>query len=232
MTLKELNNKKEEIVKEYISKIKEEATNKANDIIKNNNLADNEKILNDLIRINTGILINKYLEDELKNNPNIIIDTPLEVEYNIDGSKKDIYTLSKERDIKEMQYTMKINEFDYKLNEKLISKEEYDNEVSKINVELNDLKEIYNNLIFNIINQKDISFITSSIMSYNIDKIDLKRLSDAVIAVSDNKVNEFINNNKEMKENTFSYWNYKYNELSKSISKSREVESFILNLIN
>ena len=28
-----------------------------------------------------------------------------------------------------------------------------------------------------------------------------------------------------------SYWNYKYNKISKGISKARELESFILNLI-
>jgi len=29
-----------------------------------------------------------------------------------------------------------------------------------------------------------------------------------------------------------SYWNYKYDKISKGISKAREIESFILNLIS
>ena len=155
----------------------------------------------------------------------------LEVEFNIDGTKKDIYTLSSEIDIKKMQIESDKNELEFKLNQNLINKKEYEEKVNEIN---NDLKRkilLYDDLIFNIIDRNNIENIKKSIKEKNLNEIDLKRLSLAVRSVADNKIVEFQKNNEEFKIENFSYWNYKYDKIAKSLSKAREVENFILSLI-
>ena len=155
----------------------------------------------------------------------------LEVEYNIDGTKKDIYTLSSEIDIKKMQIESDKNELEFKLNQNLISKKEYEEKVNEIN---NDLKRkilLYDDLIFNIIDRNNMENIKKSIKEKNLNEIDLRRLSLAVRSVANNKINEFQKNNEEFKIENFSYWNYKYDKIAKSLSKAREVENFILSLI-
>ena len=95
------------------------------------------------------------LDSIIKMNPNLLNKYPiLKVEYNIDGTKKDIYTLSSEIDIKKMQIESDKNELEFKLNQNLISKKEYEEKVNEIN---NDLKRkilLYDDLIFNIIDNK------------------------------------------------------------------------------
>lgn len=155
----------------------------------------------------------------------------LEVEFNIDGTKKDIYTLSSEIDIKKMQIESDKNELEFKLNQNLISKKEYEEKVNEIN---NDLKRkilLYDDLIFNIIDRNNMENIKKSIKEKNLNEIDLRRLSLAVRSVANNKINEFQKNNEEFKIENFSYWNYKYDKIAKSLSKAREVENFILSLI-
>lgn len=155
----------------------------------------------------------------------------LEVEFNIDGTKKDIYTLSSEIDIKKMQIESDKNELEFKLNQNLISKKEYEEKVNEIN---NDLKRkilLYDDLIFNIIDRNNMENIKKSIKEKNLNEIDLRRLSLAVRSVANNKINEFQKNNEEFKIENFSYWNYKYDKIAKSLSKAREVEIFILSLI-
>ena len=46
-----------------------------------------------------------------------------------------------------------------------------------------------------------------------------------------NRDARFRKNNNDFMIDKVSYWNYKYNKISKGISKARELESFILNLI-
>ena len=70
-----------------------------------------------------------------------------------------------------------------------------------------------------------------SIIKYNLNNIDLSRLAEAIKSVSENKIEEFRKNNNDFMIDKVSYWNYKYNKISKGISKARELESFILNLI-
>ena len=53
-----------------------------------------------------------------------------------------------------------------------------------------------------------------------------------VSLLSYEKIEEFRKNNKNFMIDKISYWNYKYDKISKGISKAREIESFILNLIS
>lgn len=176
--------------------------------------------------------INKEIEELLLKNPRIIEENPiLEIEFNPDGTKKDIYMLSSERDIKETQIKSDLNEIEYKFNQKIIKEDEYNKLKSEIENKIKEQNLLYNDLIFNIINSADLESIKNSIIKYNLNEIDLKRLLDAIKAVSEYKIEEFTNNNKKFMLDKLSYWNYKYDELSKAISKSREVESFILSLI-
>lgn len=177
-------------------------------------------------------LINIKVDELIRKNPNILRENKiLEIEYNVDGTKKDIYSLSSEKDIREMQIKSDLNEIEFKFNQNSITKEEYNNGKKEKNKELLDLKLIYNDLIFEIINNNELEDIKKSITSHNLNEIDLKRLKDAISDVTNFKIDEFTENNKKFMIDKLSYWNYKYNELSKSISKSREVENFILDLI-
>ena len=177
-------------------------------------------------------LINVKADELIRNNPKILLDNKiLEIEYNVDGTKKDLYSLSSEKDIREMQIKSDLNEIEFKFNQNQISKEEYQKSVKEKNNELNELKLIYNDLIFGIINSNDLDKIKASITEHNLNEIDLKRLKDAITDVTNFKIDEFTENNKKFMIDKISYWNYKYNELSKAISKSREVENFILDLI-
>ena len=96
---------------------------------------------------------------------------------------------------------------------------------------MHNLDLLYDDLIFEIIDNTNIEEIQNSILSYNLNKIDLDRLARAIVSVSENKINDFRNNNKQFMMEKLSYWNYKYNKISKAISKAREVESFIMSLI-
>ena len=73
--------------------------------------------------------------------------------------------------------------------------------------------------------------IKESILKYKLNNIDLTRLAEEINSVSENKIEEFRRNNKEFMIDKLSYWNYKYNKISKGISKAREVESFIIDLV-
>ena len=130
-----------------------------------------------------------------------------------------------------MQIKSDINELDYKLSQNKITKKEYDENIKKIkkNEEEQDL--LYDDLIFEIINLNDSRTVKESIIKYNLNNIDLQRLADAIKSISENKIEEFRKNNKDFMMEKLSYWNYKYDKISKSISKAREIESFILNLI-
>ena len=93
-----------------------------------------------------------------------------------------------------------------------------------------ELNLLYDDLIFNIIDTTSIEDIKEKIISHHLNPIDLERLAKAISSVAENKINEFTLNNKSFMLEKVSYWNYKYNKISKAISKSREVESFILSL--
>lgn len=192
----------------------------------------NNEIREDLYKEKYNEYVNNFIRNIIMDNPIILKEYPiLEVEYDVDGTKKDIYSLASERDIKKMQIKSDINELDYKLSQNKITKKEYDESIKKIkkNEEEQDL--LYDDLIFEIINLNDSRTVKESIIKYNLNNIDLQRLADAIKSISENKIEEFRKNNKDFMMEKLSYWNYKYDKISKSISKAREIESFILNLI-
>ena len=192
----------------------------------------NNDIRKDIFEEKYNEYINKYLLEFIKNNPSIIKEYDLlEIEYNIDGTKKDIYSLASERDIKIMQINSDKNELDYSFSQNKISKYEYENKIDEINNKYKNLNLLYDDLIFDIINNEDFDNIKKSILKYNLNSVDLNRLATAISSVSQNKIEEFRTNNKSFMLDKISYWNYKYNKISKAISKAREVESFILELI-
>ena len=195
-------------------------------------LLKNNEIKNEIINELYNDYINDYVSVLIKENPSIINKYEiLEIEYNMDGSKKDIYSLASERDIKKVQINADKNELDYKFSQKYIDENEYNNSIALINEKINNLDLLYDDLIFDIINKSNIDDITKSILKYNLNNIDLDRLARAISSVSENKIEEFRVNNKSFMVDKISYWNYKYNKISKGISKAREVESFIMKMI-
>ena len=192
----------------------------------------NDDIKKDLFNEKYNEYINKYVDNLINNDINIIKENPLlEVQYNINGEKKDIYSLASERDIKKMQIKSDKNELDFKFSQNSITKDEYEKSIDNIDNKMKELDLLYDDLIFEIINQNDLDEIKKSILKYNLNDVDLDRLARAIFSVSENKIEEFRKNNKEFMKDKISYWNYKYNKISKQVSKSREVESFIINLI-
>ena len=191
-----------------------------------------DDILKEIEEENIDQDTNKKVDDIVRENPALIDKYPiLEIEYNLDGTKKDIYSLASERDIKKMQIQSDKNELDYNLSQNKISQTEYKDKIEDINKKINDIDLIYDDLIFEIIDTMDMNEIEKSISSYNLNNIDLDRLARAISSVSENKIDEFRENNKTFMMDKLSYWNYKYNKISKAISKAREVESFIISLI-
>ena len=192
----------------------------------------NNEIKEDIYNEKYFKYIDRYVDNIIKDNINLINEYQiLEIQYDMDGNKKDIYSLASERDIKKMQIQSDKNELDYKFSQNNITIDEYQNEIDKINKKMIDLDLLYDDLIFSIIDDTDIEIIKDSILKYNLNDIDLDRLRRAISSVSENKIDEFRNNNKMFMMDKISYWNYKYNKLSKSISKAREVESFIIDLV-
>lgn len=190
----------------------------------------NKEIYEELFNEKYHEYINDYINKNI--NSEMIRNNPiLEIEYDIDASKKDIYSLASERDIKKVQIQSDQNELDYKLSQGKITNKEYQEDIEKINLKMHNLDLLYDDLIFEIIDNTNIEEIQNSILSYNLNKIDLDRLARAIVSVSENKINDFRNNNKQFMMEKLSYWNYKYNKISKAISKAREVESFIMSLI-
>lgn len=192
----------------------------------------NNDIKQDLIDEKISEKISEYVNNIVLHCPSLIKEYPiLEIEYNIDGTKKDIYSLASERDIKKMQIKSDKNELDFKFSQNIISKNEYEKNINEIDEKLKKQDLLYDDLIFDIINNSTMDEIKESILKYNLNSIDLTRLAEAINSVSENKIEEFRRNNKEFMIDKLSYWNYKYNKISKGISKAREVESFIINLV-
>ena len=191
----------------------------------------NNDIEKDLYTEKLNEFINENISKIIKNDPKILLDNEiLQIEYDIDGNKKDIYSLASERDIKNIQLLSDKNELEFKLSSNKITKKEYDIELKSLEEKKIELNLLYDDLIFNIIDTTSIENIKEKIISHHLNPIDLERLAKAISSVAENKINEFTLNNKSFMLEKVSYWNYKYNKISKAISKSREVESFILSL--
>ncbi len=192
----------------------------------------NNDILKDIFINKEEEFQNKKVSELIKNNPEILNDYPiLEIEFNRDGSKKNIYFLANEKDIKIAQANSDLNELEYKYNQKSISKKEYEEKKNEIEERLHDQNLVYDDLIFDIINKEDIDLIKSEIKDFNLNEIDLKRLADSLASIAENKINEFQENNKEFRKDKISYWNYKYDIIAKGYAKTRELEGFIQSLI-
>lgn len=192
----------------------------------------NKEIKEDLFNEKYNEYINSYVDDIIKNNLDLIKENEVfQIEYNFDGEKKDIYSLASERDIKKVQINSDKNELDFKFSQNKITTEEYNENIDLINQKITDIDLLYDDLIFEIINKNTLEDIENSITKYNLNDVDLDRLARAISSVSSNKIEEFRNNNKLFMMDKISYWNYKYDKISKGISKSREVENFIKNLI-
>ena len=191
----------------------------------------NNDIEKDLYTEKLNEFINENISKIIKNDPKILLDNEiLQIEYDIDGNKKDIYSLASERDIKNIQLLSDKNELEFKLSSNKITKKDYDIELKSLEEKKIELNLLYDDLIFNIIDTTSIEDIKEKIISHHLNPIDLERLAKAISSVAENKINEFTLNNKSFMLEKVSYWNYKYNKISKAISKSREVESFILSL--
>ena len=147
------------------------------------------------------------IDEVIKMNPTIFNDYPIfEIKYNRDGSKKNIYSLASERDIKETQIKSDENELDYMYSQNKISKEDYENAKQELLDKLDNMNFVYNELIFDVIANEELPDLQKEIRDANLNDIDLK-------------------------EQNLSEWNRKYSIIANSYAKTRELESFILSLI-
>ncbi len=172
------------------------------------------------------------MEEKIRENPSIIDEYPIfEIEYNKDGTKKEFYILASEKNIKEIQIRSDENELDFKYNQGNISKEEYEKEKGILENKLNDQNLIYDNLIFKLIKNEDLDSLKNKIKNANLNEIDLERLAKSLESIAENKINDFQKNNQEFKKEDIASWNFKYSIIANNYAKTRELESFILNLI-
>ena len=172
------------------------------------------------------------MKDKIINNPELLEEYEiLNIKYNKDGSLKPFYILSSEKDIKEMQIKSDENELDFKYNQGSISKDEYDKEKEELNIKLNIQNEIYDDLIFDIINSKNLDDVKEEVKNANLNDVDLKRLSSSLESIAIKKITDFKNNNDDFKNKNLEEWNYSYNKIAKNYEKVREIERFILDLI-
>ena len=109
----------------------------------------NKEIKDDLYNEKYNEYVNEFIDNIILDNPLILKEYPiLEIEYNIDGTKKDIYSLASERDIKKMQLKSDENEIEYKYNQGKLNKKEFDEEISKIKEKMINQDLLYDDLIF------------------------------------------------------------------------------------
>ena len=175
---------------------------------------------------------NKLVDEIIKNNPSLLDEYPiLEIEYNRDGTKKEFYILSSEKEIKETQIKSDENELDFNFSQGNISEEEYNRKKEILKEKLINQNIVYDNLIFELIKEIDLEELKEQIKKANLNDIDLKRLSASLDSIAESKINDFHRNNQEFKKEDISYWNYKYDIIAKNYAKTRELESFILTLI-
>lgn len=172
------------------------------------------------------------MKEKIINNSELLDEYEiLNIKYNKDGKEKEFYILSSERDIKEMQIKSDENELDFKYNQGNISKEDYEREKENLELKLKVQNEVYDDLIFDIINNKDLNEIKEEVKNANLNDIDLKRLSSSLESIAIKKITDFKTNNDDFKNKNLEEWNYSYNKIAKNYEKVREVEGFILSLI-
>lgn len=191
-----------------------------------------DEIKNDKIELEEEKLQDEMIGELLKEKPELFEKYPiLEIEYNKDGSKKEFYYLASEKDIKSTQLKSDENELDYKYSQNKISKDEYEIEKDKLKNKLLNQNLVYDNLIFDLIRNEDMDVLKGQIRSAALDNIELKRLAMSLSSIAENKINDFQTNNSDFKKTNLAYWNYKYDVIAKNYAKTRELETFILSLI-
>ncbi|MBR3116743.1 MAG: hypothetical protein IKF36_02570 [Bacilli bacterium] len=172
------------------------------------------------------------IEEVLKNNNNLFNEYPIfEIEYNQDGTKKSFYELASERDIKETQIKSDENELDFLFSQNKITKEDYDKSKEELEFKLEKQNTVYNDLIFSLISEEELNDLKKEIEKANLNDIDLKRLASSLGSIAEEKIADFQNNNKQFKEENLKEWNARYDSIARSYGKTRELESFILSLI-
>ena len=108
----------------------------------------NNDIEKDLYTEKLNEFINENISKIIKNDPKILLDNEiLQIEYDIDGNKKDIYSLASERDIKNIQLLSDKNELEFKLSSNKITKKEYDIELKSLEEKKIELNLLYDDLI-------------------------------------------------------------------------------------
>ena len=168
----------------------------------------------------------------LDNIKELMDDYPIiEIEYNPDGSKKSFYSLASEKDIKETQIKSDENELEFNYSQKKISKEEYEEKKNFLKEKIKKQGFVYDTLIFDLIRDENIEDLKNEIKVADLDNIELKRLATSLSSIAENKINEFQENIKEFKEKNITEWNTRYDIIAKNYAKTRELESFILTLI-
>ncbi|MBO6195430.1 MAG: hypothetical protein J6O56_03685 [Bacilli bacterium] len=172
------------------------------------------------------------VNEVIKNNPRLLDKYPiLEMEFNKDGTKKKFYSLASEKDIKETQIKSDENELEFNYSQNKITKEDYELQKLKLKTKLEDQNYIYDTLIFDSIKYEDMESLKQEIITANLDEVELKRLASSLSSIAEEKINDFHDNNKEFKITNISYWNRKYDMIAKNYAKTRELEGFILGLI-
>lgn len=172
------------------------------------------------------------INENIKNNPSLLDEYPiLEIEYNRDGTKKKFYSLASEKDIKETQIKSDENELEFNYSQNKISKEEYELQKLKLKTRLEDQNYVYDTLIFDSIKNEEMEELRKEITDAKLDEVELKRLATSLSSIAEKKINDFQENNKEFKNTNFSEWNFKYDIIAKNYAKTRELEGFILGLI-
>lgn len=151
----------------------------------------------------------------------------LEIKYNIDGSIKPFYILSSEKDIKETQIKSDENELDFRFKNHEIDEAEYKKQKINLEFRLKNQNEIYDDLIFDIIDEKKLEDIKDEIKKANLNNIELDRLASSLSSIVEKKLDAFSKNNRSFTHEDLESWNYKYNRIAKNYEKVREVESFI-----
>ena len=193
----------------------------------------NSDILKDILTNKEEEFKNKKVSEIIGENPSILDEYPLlSIEYNVDGSKKSFYSLASEKDIKETQIKSDENELDFIYSQNKITKEEYEKRKNELEEKLFNQNAVYDDLIFGIINETELSNLKEEIKSANLNDVALERLALSLSSIAEKKIDEFQKNNKSFRQDKISYWNYKYNIIARSYEKTRELESFIKSLIN
>ena len=173
-----------------------------------------------------------FVSELLNSNSNLFEEYPIfEIMYNKDSTKKEFYYLASEKDIKETQLKSDENELDFKFSQNKITKEDYIRQKELIKRKLINQNIVYDTLIFDLIRNEEMDTLKEQIKKASLDDIELKRLAMSLSSIAEKKIEDFQKNNSEFRENNISEWNRRYDIIARNYAKTRELEAFILTLI-